>query len=198
MIVVVGGHSRNIGKTTVAESILAATRNAGWTAVKVTQHGHGVCTHACSCAEHEDPVAIDEESAPNGTDSGRFLAAGAERAFWVRTAQGELAQAMPQIRELIASSRNILFESNSLMQFVRPDLYIVVVDFSVEDMKDSARIFIDRADAFVRTGGEKARWAGVSRRWFAARPIFEPGSDDLFELVRERLAKGPTVPIRWT
>ncbi|MEP7366824.1 MAG: hypothetical protein ABI972_26495 [Acidobacteriota bacterium] len=190
MIVVVGGHSRNIGKTTVAASIIAATREAGWTAVKVTQHGHGVCTHACSCAEHEDPVAIDEEAAPNGTDSGRFLAAGAERAFWVRTAQGELAQAMPHIRELIASSPNVLFESNSLLQFLKPDLYLVVVDFSVEDMKDSAQHFIDRADAFVKTGGDTAKWEGVSGRWFAAKPVLEPQSPDLFALVRERLAKG--------
>jgi hypothetical protein len=196
VIVVVGGHSRNIGKTTVAASIIAATREAGWTAVKVTQHGHGVCTHACSCAEHEDLVAIDQEAAPNDTDSGRFLAAGAERAFWVRTAQGELAQAMPSIRELIATSRNVLFESNSLMQFVKPDLYLVVVDFSVGDMKDSTRLFIDRADAFVKTGGEAARWEGVSRRWFEAKPVVAPDSDDLFTLVRERLAKGVAQSIR--
>jgi hypothetical protein len=189
VIVVVGGHSRNIGKTTVAASIIAATREAEWTAVKVTQHGHGVCEHACSCAEHLDPVAVDEESEPNGTDSGRFLAAGAKRAFWLRTAQGELARAMPWVRELLAKGGNVLFESNSLMQFVKPDLYVVVVDFSVEDMKESTRRFIDRADAFVKTGGEAALWEGVSGRWFETKLVLAPDAPELFALVRERLAK---------
>ena len=196
MIVVVGGHSRNIGKTTVAASIIEATREAGWTAVKVTQHGHGVCEHACSCAEHVDPVAVDEEQGPNGTDSGRFLAAGAARAFWVRTAQGELARAMPWVRELLAGGGNVLFESNSLMQFVKPDLYLVVVDFSVADMKDSTRLFIDRADAFVKTGGEAAQWERVSRRWFETKPVVAPGSEELFRMVREGLAKGITQSVR--
>ena len=190
MIVVVGGHSRNIGKTTVAASIIAATREAEWTAVKVTQHGHGVCEHACSCAEHEDPVAVDEEAGPNETDSGRFLAAGAKRAFWLRTAQGELARAMPWVRGLIAGGGNVLFESNSLMQFVKPELYVVVVDFSVADMKDSARLMIDRADAFVKTGGETAAWAGVSEKWFQQKPVVAPDSNELFQMVRERFAKG--------
>jgi len=189
VIVVVGGHSRNIGKTTVAASIVAATREARWTAVKVTQHGHGVCTHACSCAEHVDPVAVDEQLEADGTDSGRFLAAGAARSFWVRTAQGELARAMPWVRELLAAGGNVLFESNSLMQFVKPDLYLVVVDFSVEDVKDSARLFLDRADGFVKTGGESVRWEGVSQRWFERRPVFEPDSEALFERVRAGLAK---------
>jgi hypothetical protein len=190
VIVVVGGHSRNIGKTAVAASIIAATREAEWTAVKVTQHGHGVCEHACSCAEHVDPVAVDEEREPNGTDSGRFLGAGARRAFWLRTAQGELARAMPWMRELLAQGGNVLFESNSVMQFVKPDLYLVVVDYSVKDMKDSTRRFIDRADAFVKTGGEGARWEGVSSGWFERKPVVAPDSPELFALVREQLAKG--------
>jgi hypothetical protein len=137
-----------------------------------------------------DPVAVDEEREPNETDSGRFLGAGAKRAFWLRTAQGELARAMPWVKELIAGGGNLLFESNSLIQFVKPDLYLMVVDFSVTDMKNSVRNFIDRADAFVKTGGERARWKGVSGRWFETKPVLAPGTPELFALIRDRLAKG--------
>ena len=194
MIIIVGGHSRNIGKTTVAASIIEATREAHWTAVKVTQHGHGFCSHGaqtCGCSNHHGPFAVDEEAAPNSTDSGRFLAAGAARSLWLRTAQGELAHALPAIRELIAAAPHVLFESNSLMQFLHPDLYIVVVNFSLVDMKDSTRLFVDRADAFVRTGGDAPQWPGVSRRWFERKPIFEPDSTELISLVRSRLGTLP-------
>ena len=44
MIVVVGGHTRNIGKTSLAAGIVAAFPEMHWTAFKITQFGHGVCS----------------------------------------------------------------------------------------------------------------------------------------------------------
>ena len=46
MLVVVGGHSRNIGKTSVAAGLIRHLRDRQWTALKITQYGHGVCSHA--------------------------------------------------------------------------------------------------------------------------------------------------------
>src|SRR5207245_2118841 len=93
-LVVVGGHSRNIGKTSVAAGLIAALPHYNWTAMKITQHGHGICSAAgepCGCAvEYDHPYAISEESAPGASDSARFLAAGARRSFWLRTAVGQL------------------------------------------------------------------------------------------------------------
>jgi hypothetical protein len=40
VIVVVGGSSRKAGKTTVICEIIAATREARWTAVKISPHDH--------------------------------------------------------------------------------------------------------------------------------------------------------------
>jgi hypothetical protein len=51
-LLVVGGHTRNIGKTSLAASIIVATRELDWTALKVTQYGHHICStsgHACGC-----------------------------------------------------------------------------------------------------------------------------------------------------
>jgi hypothetical protein len=70
VIVVVGGSSRKAGKTTVVCEIIAATRDAQWTAVKVTPHTH-------------DP-------APFG-DTERYATSGATRALLVRSlTPGEL------------------------------------------------------------------------------------------------------------
>jgi len=41
-LVVVGGHSRNVGKTSVVAGLIAALQELDWTAVKITQYGHGV------------------------------------------------------------------------------------------------------------------------------------------------------------
>src|ERR1700761_1892422 len=131
-IVVVGGHSRSVGKTSVVESLIARLPQCNWTACKITQFGHGFCTangEPCDCQTDEHTIAFSVERDPDtGTDSARFLAAGARRALWIRTRVGHLAEAMPRIRREIEAAENIIFESNSLMRFVRPDLYLSVLD----------------------------------------------------------------------
>jgi hypothetical protein len=175
-LVVVGGHSRNIGKTSVVEVLIAALPQYNWTAMKITQHGHGICSavgEPCDCAvEYDHPYAITEESAPGSTDSARFLSAGARRSFWLRTAVGQLGNAVGVIRGIVESSENIIVESNSIMQFWKPELYIVVLDFETRDFKDSALRYLDRADCLVPVGAGEPQWRGVSRRLWESKPRF--------------------------
>jgi hypothetical protein len=201
MLIAVGGHSRNIGKTSVVEGIIAAIPEARWTAVKITQYGHGVCSAegtSCDCAPRDavHPYSLDAEPAPGSdTDSGRFLRAGAHQSFWLRTATGQLGNAIAPLRSIVDANRNVILESNSVLQFLRPDLYIAVMDFSVVDMKESARRFLDRADAFVLidNGVTEPRWEGVPGRWFADKPKFrarppEYVDGELTAFVRTRMA----------
>ncbi len=131
-VVVVGGHSRNVGKTSVVANLIARLPEMRWTAFKITQYGHGFCTAdgaPCDCQTDDHTIAISEErNTSSGTDSARFLAAGAVRSLWVRTRQGMLAEAMPRIRKELATAENAILESNSVMQFMRPDLYLTVLD----------------------------------------------------------------------
>lgn len=153
--VVVGGHSRNIGKTSVVAAIIAALPEFPWTAVKIAQHGHGICSASnepCDCAIDlpDCPYAIDEEkNRDSGTDTARFLHSGARRSLWVRTPQGALATAMPALHQAIAGETHVIIESNSVMEFLQPDLYLFVLNPAVEDFKDSARRFFPRADASI-------------------------------------------------
>src|ERR1700722_6283324 len=129
MLIVVGGHSRNIGKTSVAAGLIRALPEVRWTAVKITQYGHGVCSNhgkTCGCeADADHPFALSEEYEPSQTDSGRFLGAGAERAFWLRTRAGELSAAAAPLRKLLAQSENVIAESNSVLELVKPDLFLM-------------------------------------------------------------------------
>jgi hypothetical protein len=196
-IVVVGGHSRNVGKTSVASGLMQALAEYRWTAMKITQYGHGVCSRKgqpCQCASAEHSWTISEERNRSGSsDTARFLAAGAEPVWWVRTEQGRLAEAMPEIRRRLAAAANVMLESNSVIQFLRPDLYLTVLDPDTEDFKSSARRFLDRADAvLVRERPTPPAWSAVSLKPLSGRPRFvvEPPeyvSRELVAFVRSRL-----------
>jgi hypothetical protein len=178
-IVVIGGHTRNIGKTSVMCRLLAAFPENRWTAIKITQFGHGICSangESCECEIEDHPVAISEERNSNsGTDSSRYLGAGAARSVWVRTRQGQLAEAMPRIRREIAAATNVVIESNSVLRFLRPDLYLAVLDTSIADFKPTALRYLDRADAILLPGGDSTRpvWTGVSPQIIAGIPAFK-------------------------
>ncbi|MGH9812515.1 MAG: hypothetical protein ACRD4T_05200, partial [Candidatus Acidiferrales bacterium] len=103
-----------------------------------------------------------------------FLAAGARRSIWARTKQGRLAEALPALREQLAGAQNVILESNSVLHFLRPDLYLPVLDFSNPDFKDSAREFLDRADAYVVLASARTEpsWDDVSLAPLTNRPVF--------------------------
>lgn len=176
-IIVIGGHTRSIGKTQLVCDVIRAFPKVNWVAGKITQYGHGVCAQNgqdCDCAPDEHVSAFAwERDARSGTDSARFLAAGAQQSFWLRTKQGFLAEGLPLMRAALeklantntradsSTDRNaenedhpsaVILESNSLLQFLRPSLYFAVVDPSRDDFKDSARSALDRADALVLRG----------------------------------------------
>jgi hypothetical protein len=199
--IVIGGHTRNIGKTSVVAGLIAALPHLNWTAIKITQFGHNVCSangEPCDCQTADHTLAISEERDPStGTDTSRFLAAGARRVFWVRTRQGQLAEAMPRLRKLLAESENIILESNSVLRFLQPDLSLAVLDPSVADFKPSALRYLDRTDALILPAGATLEslthaWPSLSARTLASKPLFFTSppaycSDDLIHFVSDKI-----------
>ena len=177
-IVVVGGHTRNIGKTSVVAGLIAALPEKRWTAIKITQFGHGVCSangEPCDCATADHTMAISEErDRGSGTDTSRYLAAGAARSFWVRTRQGDLGEAMGRVRELLAGAENAIVESNSVLRFLQPDVSLSVLDPSISDFKPSALRYLDRVDALIVPEGAvfAEGWGGVSTRMMEGKRKF--------------------------
>src|ERR1700722_3300515 len=159
-ILVIGGHTRSVGKTSVVAGIIAALPDFHWTALKITQYGHGVCSangEACDCVTADHSLAVSEEKDRSGeSDTSRFLLAGADHSWWVRTQQGALAEAMPRIRRILAATQNAIIESNSILRFLKPDLYLTVLDPATEDFKPSAQTFLVRPDAVLLHSNENA------------------------------------------
>ena len=204
-LIVVGGHTRSIGKTQLVCDLISALPEADFIAGKITQYGHGVCAvngEHCGCAPDEHASAFAwETSAASGTDSARFRAAGARLAFWLRTKQGFLAEGMPVLRESLKAAAqdssdtliNLIVESNSLLRFLKPTLYLAVLDPRREDFKPTAQSFLDRADAFVlrhEIANATASWPQVSAKLLQARRAFlqtegQPLPPQLLGLVRD-------------
>jgi hypothetical protein len=163
-VIVIGGHTRSIGKTQLVCDVIEAFPQTNWIAGKITQYGHGVCAQNgenCDCAPDEHICAFEwEKERETGTDSARFLAAGAKRSFWLRTKQGFLAEGLPLLREALQTveanvggeNTALIVESNSLLQFLQPSLYFAVIDPQRGDFKESAQVALDRAHALVMRG----------------------------------------------
>ena len=94
------------------------------------------------------------------------------------------------------------------MKFLRPDLYLTVLDPATADFKESAREFLDLADAVLLHAPAPAAknapvWSEVSLKPVAGKPRFlirppEYVPVELVEFVRERLrsaALGAPSPI---
>lgn len=221
-VIVVGGHTRSIGKTQLVCDLISAFPEANWVAGKITQYGHGVCAQNgenCDCAPDEHVCAINWElRSDTGTDSARFLAAGARRSFWLRTKQGFLAEGLPLLRAALLETLQddgselppLIVESNSLLQFLKPSLYLAVLDPVREDFKDSARAALDRADALVLRGSfggmvegtpaEGPAWLKLPSRLLQEKPSVsqregEPLPEPLHVLVRRVLEAPATVSV---
>lgn len=165
MILVVGAHSRNVGKTSLACAIMRATPQLQWTAIKISTNRSG-SAHA--------PSWHCERAAGDHRDTGRFLAAGARSAWWLRAKDEQLRPSVPRLLSIIRSAPNVLIESNRIVDFVQPDFYLIALDLTVEDFKDSARRLLPRADALVLVdrGFGNPSWASTLLPQSIGRPRF--------------------------
>lgn len=190
-LIVVGGHTRSIGKTQLVCDLISAFPEAHWIAGKITQYGHGVCARngkCCDCAPDEHICALSWEKKPSHTDSGRFLTAGATKSFWLRTKQGFLAEGMPLLRSALQEvgngqrePGNLILESNTLLDFLKPSLYLMVLDSAKADFKESARRQMEQASAFVLrqkpqetegNGAARLSWPNISAQDLRGKPEF--------------------------
>jgi len=200
MLLAVGGQRRKAGKTAVVAGLISALAEARWTAVKIAGHAHGDAstrTGATEVVERGEGYVLRRQVTPDETDTGRYLASGANRAYLLETEAGALPRAVPLLRRLLRESQYTIIESSSVVEFIDPDLFLMVADPGSSDVKGSSRRNLERADAFVVVGSERrARDSGgMFPAVLATRPCFEapgPGLPDaLAGFVRRRMRLRP-------
>jgi hypothetical protein len=146
-MLVISGSGRGAGKTAVGCALMAAIPELRWAAVKVTPHLHD-----------ETPGVWEERDAGSEKDTGRYLAAGARRAFLMTAASALSAEElMLETRKRTAECYAWLIESNrDLGERVSDGERVVrlaVMAGAPEGWKASLREAAARADGLVLTGG---------------------------------------------
>ena len=191
--IAVGGQARNVGKTALVEALLRRFGSWEWAAAKITldDHGLGDTNNQGSGGEF---LLTEEKDAGGETDTARFLAAGARRAFWLQVREERLPEAFSHLLKELNEIPFVIVESNSVVELQRPDLYLMVVDPSVEDLKESARRHLDRVDAFVLSGEQSdlVTWKPPLQIADREMPVFkfslkQPLSEAFFQFALECL-----------
>ena len=143
-IVVVGGSAKDIGKTALVCAVISGLSEFGWTAVKITGHEYEIDSIS------KGPTIRSELTAGETTDTARYLAAGARRALLVTRCGPEIP--IDEIRAALKDDRNILFESNRIMDAVTPDACLALVGGQRSDWKPSFLRLLSKVDALVSLG----------------------------------------------
>lgn len=144
-IAVIGGSGRGVGKTTLVCGVIAALHDLEWIAVKITSH------------EHWTVEPIWEESEPGEeTDTARYLAAGARRAFLLTVPEAHdlnesvLGRVLGEFFRYAGRGHNVIFESNRVLHHVQPNLCLMVQGASdAPEPKPSFQRAVQYADALV-------------------------------------------------
>ena len=153
-IIVVGGSTKGAGKTTLVCGLIAALPEFRWNAVKITTH------------EHHDYQPIWEEKLPgDDSDTARYLAAGAVRAFLATpptrpdSPQPNLLPLLDQLWPNFGRGTNLIFESNSVVHHVRPNVCFMIHagprrELPLPERKPSFLAALNHADALVAASND--------------------------------------------
>jgi hypothetical protein len=198
-LVIVGGQARKVGKTSVIAGMIRGLKMLAWTAVKVSYHSREADSHDAPSADelppHLDFLLSEERDAQGHGDTSLYLAAGARRALWLRTRDEGLSRSLSSLLEALAGDEHVIVESNSLLGFLQPAVFLMVIDELSRDVKASARQFLARADALVsvrpRLGPSPrpATYLHIAED----KPVFpvavgEWSNQELYRFVSERLS----------
>jgi hypothetical protein len=187
-IIVVGGHARNVGKTSVVVGLISAFSKYSWTAIKISSHRHR------EFSDKEVEEICEEKDRGGSSDTSRFLAAGASRSIWAQVGKDNSESILAKLIPIIQTDPFVIVESNYILKFIRPDLYVLVLRSDVEEFKDSAKETFNQADAIVlmNPGSSSPAWKGLPEDALENIPIFaatDPRSipKELIDFVQSRI-----------
>jgi hypothetical protein len=146
-VIVVGGSNKGVGKTSLVCGIIAALPELRWTAIKITSHDYGQSKPIWT----QPSIAAGTQEG-KGTDTARFLKAGAQQALLV-TVLDEQAP-IGNIEDVLAPGDNVNIESNSILKQLQPQVCLAVVSAKEPSIKLSFVPLLKAADALVTTSRE--------------------------------------------
>jgi hypothetical protein len=192
-IIVVGGSTRGAGKTSLVCGLIAALPEFLWTAIKITTHDHG----------QRAPI-WEETRHGEETDTSRYLAAGAARAFLATAplvssgSQPDLSPLLDRLWPRFGRGSNLIFESNSVVHHVSPNACLMIHasptrELPLPERKPSFIAAVSHADAMVALSpADRIIADGLCLPGHEPKPIFhlvslERVSPQMLAWIRPRL-----------
>jgi len=128
-ILTISGTGRNVGKTTLACSIIKKiAQNARVTAIKITPHFHAV-DYQSSLLEKPGIYKVYQEDSKDGDkDSSRMLAAGADRVLYVQTIEEYLDDLWKEISGFVNKESPVIIESGGIHNAIKPGIALLLTD----------------------------------------------------------------------
>lgn len=154
-MLIIGGASRNVGKT---ELVCGLLRRLGTGRKIISLKISGINPENDSHHGDHSPAPerfhlLEETSMEGVKDSSRMLLAGADRAFYLRTRDEWLPEAMNHFFKVAGTGRIIICESIVLRKLITPGLFVLVKSNREESMKRSLGEVIHLVDLTIVSDG---------------------------------------------
>jgi len=153
-LLIVGGTARNVGKTELICRIIGKiSSHHTVVALKVSAifPDEGIY-HGDHTGEQKNQRLFEETRLNTAKDTSRMLRAGAERVFYLRCEDSGILKGFTQFRRQLDANTAIVCESNSLAEYVKPSL-LVVVNKKGGKVKPRAEVRLEQADLIVASDG---------------------------------------------
>jgi GTPase SAR1 family protein len=157
-VLLVGGATRNVGKTSLINRIIEKfSKENKIIALKIKSiHPGDEYFHG----KDENPLNIDEkfrlieETEMNASaDAKKMLHAGAHKAFKLKVRAEYLEQAFSYFKSQINNNYPLIVESNSLRDYIKPAVFLLIKHANNNEMKPSAQRLEILADKIVFSNG---------------------------------------------
>ena len=135
-LLLVAGPGRNSGKTTIICKIIEQFRHIGITSVKISPHFHTPSYGLIHISGKPGYEIYEETNSDTSKDSSRMLRSGAEKVYYIQTFEEGLNEAFSDFYAKTASGKPIICESPSLINYVEPGLFIIMISPAGSNMKD--------------------------------------------------------------
>ena len=158
-MIMIGGNSRNTGKTTLACSIISRFCSTNDViGLKVTsirpgeEHLHG--NHSEKAIEGY--TIFEEINSLSEKDTSKMLRAGASKVFYIQAEDIFVEKAILHFVSMYINNQVIVCESRSLRKIIKPGLFLMMMKVPIDANSKDVSVYLTKADKTFYHGDDPA------------------------------------------
>jgi len=126
-VLLVAGSGRNSGKTTIVCQIIEHYRELEITSLKISPHFHPPSDGLVPFFGKPGYEIFEETNRFSSKDTSRMLQSGAQKVFYIQTNEANIGKAFSEVYRNIPADMPVICESPSLINFIEPGLFIIMI-----------------------------------------------------------------------